>query len=88
MHFVRNQSIVAAAKSSDATVALMHTITTSTHVATPMSRSCGLKMNTNGSNAVRKLYHVACQPVLIGIGARDRRGRVGGEPDGRRDVAP
>jgi hypothetical protein len=63
---VRNQSIVAAAKSSDATVALTHTITTSTHVATPIKRICGLKMNTNGSNAVRKLYHVACQPVLFG----------------------
>ena len=31
-----------------------------------MNRICGLKMNTNGSSAVRKLYHVACRPVRFG----------------------
>ena len=63
---VRNQAIVAAAKRSAATVAVTVTSATSHHEWTPMNRSCGLKTNTNGSTAVRKLYHVACQPVALG----------------------
>ena len=63
---VRNQPIVAAANSSDATMALTQTTTSSTHEPMPISSSCGLKMKTNGSTAVRKLYQVACQPVAFG----------------------
>ena len=63
---VRNQRIVAAAKSSDATVPVMQTTTTSIHECTPMKSICGLKMNTNGSTVVRRLYQVACRPVRFG----------------------
>src|SRR4051812_3193387 len=63
---VRNHRMVAAANTSEATVPVTQTITTSVHEPSPISSNWGLKMKTNGSTVVRRLYQVACHPVAFG----------------------
>src|SRR5690606_4774746 len=67
LHLVRNHAMVAAAKTMEAAVAPTTTMSSSNQPSTSMSKSMGLKMNMNGSTAVRMAYVVPWIPVANGL---------------------